>query len=53
MLFIYYNCSGVKQLESLGVGSYFRSVLKGIIPSLTANPSGSGNFTLISICIGC
>ena len=53
MLFIYFNCSGVKQLESLSVGSYFRSVLSGIIPSLTANPSGSGSFALISVCIGC
>ena len=53
MLFIYYNCSGVKQLESLSVGSYFRSVLSGIAPSLTANPSGSGSFALISVCIGC
>ena len=53
MLFIYYNCSGVKQLESLSVGSYFRSVLSDITPSLTANPSGSGSFALISVCIGC
>jgi hypothetical protein len=53
MLFSYYDCTGALQSESLSGGSYYRSVLSGPKPTLTANPSGSGNFTLISICIGC
>ena len=53
MLFSYYDCTGTLQSESLSGGTYYRSVLSGTKPSLTANPSGSGNLTLISICIGC
>ena len=53
MLFSYYDCSGALQTESLSFGTYYRSVLNGPKPTLTANPSGSGSSTLISICIGC